>query len=81
MGRRQTGDGHPEGTAAHIVQARLMTEGDALGITAVFAADAHMQVRPHPTSTGHRHLDQLADAQDVQLLEGVLGQYLRSPHI
>ena len=38
----QTGDGHTEGGAGHVVQAHLVAELHAAGIAAVLAADAQV---------------------------------------
>ena len=45
LGRRQAGDRHPERRAAHVVQPDLVAERDRLGIAAVLAADAKLDVR------------------------------------
>ena len=67
----QTCDRHTEGRAADIVQTNLVAELDAGRISTVLAADAQTQVGTGLTAIMCSHLDQLADADLVQMLERI----------
>ena len=74
--RGQSGDRHAERRARHVVHADLVAERDAVGVTAVLAADPDLQVLAvlllaRLAALGHADLDQLADAVDVDRLERV----------
>src|SRR4029079_7569701 len=44
LGGRQAGDRHAEWRAAHVIHADFVAEVDAVGVAAVFAADADFEV-------------------------------------
>ena len=67
----QTGDGNTEGRAADIVQTNIVAELNTGGIAAVLAADAQTQVRVGGAAVSSSHLDQLANADLVQMLERI----------
>ena len=67
----QTGDGHTEGRAGHVVQAHLVAELHAGGVAAVLAADAQAQVGTGGAAQLRGHLDQLAYALLVQVSERI----------
>ena len=67
LGSRQTGDGHAEGGAGHIVQPGAVAELHAGGIAAVLAADAQVQIGIRAPAQLRRHLHQTAHAGLVQL--------------
>src|SRR5579883_171366 len=67
----QAGDGDAEGRAAYIVEADLVAELDALGIAAMFAADAELQGRIRSASLLGGHLHELAHAFAVERLERI----------
>src|SRR5438045_1899068 len=69
LGRRQPGDRHAEGRAAHVVHADLVAEMHAVGVAAVLAADADLQVLvvlrlPRLAPLLDADVDELADAAD-----------------
>ena len=68
----QTGDGHTEGRAGHIVQTGAVAELHGGGIAAVLAADTQMQVGVHAAAQLAGHIHQLADALLIQLGEGII---------
>ena len=68
----QTGDGHTEGRAGHIVQTGAVAELHGGGIAAVLAADTQMQVGVHAAAQLAGHIHQLADALLIQLGEGIV---------
>ena len=67
----QTGDRHTEGRAADVVQTDVVAELHARGIAAVLAADAQTQIGAGLTTVVGSHLDQLADADLIQMLERI----------
>ena len=67
----QTGDGHTEGGAGHIVQAHLVAELHGSGVAAVLAADAHMDVGAGLMAQLDGHGHQLAHALLIQVGEGI----------
>ena len=67
----QTSDGNTEGRAADIVQTNIVAELNAGGVTAVLAADAQTQIRVGGAAVSSSHLDQLANADLVQMLERI----------
>ena len=67
----QTGDRHTEGRAADVVQTNVVAELHARGIAAVLAADAQTQIGAGLTAIVGSHLDQLADADLIQMLERI----------
>jgi len=67
----QTCDGHTEGRAADVVQADVVAELHARGVAAVLAADAQAQIGAGLTAVMCSHLDQLADADLIQMLERI----------
>ena len=71
LGSSQTCDRHTEGRAADVVQTNIVAELDAGRIAAVLAADAQTQVGTGLTAVMCSHLDQLADADLVQMLERI----------
>ena len=65
----QTGDGHTEGGAGHIVQTHAVAELHAGGVAAVLAADAQMDVGAGGAAQLAGHIHQLAEAdveQDIR---------------
>ena len=66
----QTGDGHTEGRAGHIVQTGAVAELHGGGIAAVLAADTQMQVGVHAAAQFAGHIHQLADALLISLAKG-----------
>src|SRR5665647_2110090 len=60
-----------ERRAAHVVHAGAVAELDALGIAAVLAADAHLEVGPGAAAPLDAHLHELADALLVEGRERV----------
>ena len=76
LGGGQPGDRHAERRAGDVVHAHLVAEGDAVGVAAVLAADADLQVLAvlllaRLAALGDADLDQLADPVDVERLERV----------
>ena len=67
----QTCDRHTEGRAADVVEANVVAELDARGVAAVLAADAQAQVGAGLAAVVCGHLDQLADADLIQVLERI----------
>ena len=55
----------------------MVAEADRSGVPALLAADADLEVRPHRAAVPDRHVDQLADALDVEHLERVVLQDAR----
>src|SRR5436309_12944768 len=76
LGRGEPGDGHPEGRAAHVVEADFVEKFDRRGIATVLAADADFQIRPAAPAFLDGHLDQPTYADPIDGLERVLGQDL-----
>src|SRR5687767_5035323 len=64
------GDRNPERRAADVIDSRLVKEGDAVGVSAVLAADAELEsgLRLPPALTRDPH--QLADPRLIDRLEG-----------
>ena len=71
---RQSGDGHAEGGAAHVVHADGMAEGDAAGVAAVFSTDANFELWFDATSEVGPQFDQLSHSSAVKHLEGIIWQ-------
>ena len=71
---RRAGPRHPERRAAHVVEAGLVEEADRRRVAAVLAADADLEARPGGPAPLGPELDQLADAVEVDGLEGVARQ-------
>ena len=69
MGGGQAGDGYAEGGAGDVVEAQAVAEGDALGVAAVLAADADLQVRAHLAPGLHGQFDQLAHAIGAKIVD------------
>ena len=67
----QTGDGHTEGRAGHVVQANTVAELDGGGIAAVLTADTQLQVGASAAAQLSGHLDQLTNTVLVQAGEGI----------
>ena len=67
----EAGNGHTEGRAADVVQTNIVAELHARGIAAVLTADAQAQVGAGLTAVMCSHLDQLADADLIQMLERI----------
>ena len=67
----QTGDRHTEGRAADVVQTNVVAELHARGVAAVLAADAQTQIVAGLAAIMGSHLDQLADADLIQMLERI----------
>src|SRR5262249_47660947 len=61
----------PEWTARDVVQAQLVAEADAVGVAAVLAADADLDVVPAGPAALDPNFHQLADALEVDRLERV----------
>src|SRR5579859_7676970 len=74
--RRQSCYRHAVGRATDVVEADHVAELDAVGVAAVFAADAHFQVRVGGAAFLYRHTHELAYAFAVERLEGVGGENL-----
>ncbi len=74
LGGGQAGHRDPEGRAAHVVEPGVVEEADRLGVAAVLAADADLEVRPGGPAPLGPEADQLADAVGVDHLEGVARQ-------
>src|SRR5512137_2281122 len=72
-GRREPGDGHPEGRAADVVQPDEVAELDRGRLAAVLAADAQLDPGPRLPALLDGHTHELADAVAVEDLERVLG--------
>ena len=68
---RHSGDRHPEGRAADVVETRLVEKDDRGRISAVLAADADLQVGAGLAALLHAQANQLADAPGVEGLEGI----------
>src|SRR4051812_38048192 len=76
LGGREAGDRHAEGRAAHVVHADLVAEVHAVGVAAVLAADADLQVLvvlrlPRLAALLDADVDELADAAHVDRLERI----------
>src|SRR3954468_12760733 len=69
LGGRHARDRHPVRRAAHVVEARHVEEGDRLGIAAVLAADAQLEVRLGLASRPRSEPHQPPDARLVDGLE------------
>ncbi len=74
VGRRQPGNGHPEGRTGDIVQSDLVAEDDRRGVAAMLAANAQLDVPTGGAPFFHRHFDQLADTVLVQRHERIFRQ-------
>jgi hypothetical protein len=78
LGRSQSGDRHAEWRAAHVIHADFVAEVDAVRVAAMFATNADFEVLVVLRLTTiaaflDADVDQLADAVDVDRLEGVDG--------
>src|SRR5258706_1010815 len=71
MRRRESCDRHSERAAAYVVQPHLVAELYALGVAAVFAADAAFEVGLGLASQLDGHSHELAYAADIEGLERV----------
>src|SRR5262245_40177640 len=69
--RRQPGDRYAEGRTTHVVQADLVTELDAVGVAAVLAADADLEVTACAAALLDADLHQPADTVKVDCLERI----------
>src|SRR5690606_17885386 len=76
LSRREPRDWHPEGAAAHVVEADLVAEVDARRVAAVLAADAELELAVHRAALLDRHGYELADTGGVERLERVLFENL-----
>jgi hypothetical protein len=54
MAALQWGDRYPERAARDVVQVDIVEAGDTAGVTAVFAADGGLEVRPGGPALVHR---------------------------
>src|SRR5881296_3355981 len=70
--RGETGDGHAERRAGHVVHAHMVTELHRRGLAAVLSTNADLQVGPGSPAEPDRQLDELADALLVEHLERVV---------
>ena len=52
----EAGDGDAVGGAGHVVEAKVVAEGDALRLAAMLAADAQLDVRAHLLGLGDSDL-------------------------
>src|SRR6185437_11101745 len=71
LGGGETGDGDPEGGTADVVEAGVVEGMDGLGVAAVLATDADLEVRPGLAAPGGAQADELTDAVAVDGLERV----------
>ena len=67
----EAGDGNTVGRAADVVQANVVAELNTAGIAAVLTADAQTQVGVGLAAVMGSHLNQLANADLVQMLERI----------
>jgi hypothetical protein len=70
LGGGDAGDRHPEGRAADVVQAGHVEERDRVGVAAVLAADAELEVRARLAADPGGEAHEPADAGAVDRLEG-----------
>src|SRR2546423_13412928 len=70
--RREPGNRDAERRARHVVHPHMVTELDRGGLTAVLAADPHLQVVAAAPAQPHGELDQLAATVLVEHLEGIV---------
>ena len=75
----QTGDGHAERRAGHVVHADAVAELDGARLAAVLAADADFQVRVGLAAAFDGSFHQLADAFVVEDGGGIVGENLAIP--
>src|SRR3954463_13496671 len=68
---REARDGDAEGGAAHVIESHVVAELDGLGIAAVFAADAALEILARRASLLNGHPHQYSDAAGVEGLERV----------
>src|SRR5262245_55344639 len=73
LGRGQPRDRHAEGAAADVVEPDFVAEFYAVGLAAVFAADADFEVAARGSAFFDAELHQAADAVEVDRLERVFG--------
>ena len=71
LGGGQAGDRHPERRAAHVVEAGVVEEGDRLGVAAVLAAHAELELGLGLPAEPGADAHELADAVGVDRLERV----------
>src|SRR5580698_7072827 len=64
--RSQACDRHSERRGANIVHPHTVAEFHAVGIAAVFSANADLELRPGGTPLGDRPLDQQSDTIDIE---------------
>ncbi len=81
LGRGQPCDRHAERGARDVVHADLVAEHDAIGVSAVLAADAHLEVLAMLLLAGlstfdDAHFNKLAHSLDVDRLKRVDGKDL-----
>src|SRR5688572_33050278 len=74
LGRREARDRDTVGRAADIVQAGAVAELNRLGVAAVLAADADLEVAAGGAAALRADLHQLAHALLVERHEGVVGE-------
>src|SRR4029077_8948062 len=74
LGRGETGDGHTERRAGHVVHAHAVAELHRGRLAAVLPADADLQLGPRSPAELDRQLDELADAFLIEHLERVVPQ-------
>src|SRR5688572_1873179 len=69
--RREAGDRHAEWRTAHVVHAEAVAEGHRVRLSAMFAADAELQVGAAGPPKLAGELDKLSDPLLVEDLEGI----------
>ena len=72
LGGGEFRDGDAEGAAADVVEAELVAEHDGAGFSAVFAADAELELRAGRAAVFAGDLHQATDAGLINLLEWVV---------
>src|SRR5712691_10744219 len=72
LGRGETGDGHAERRAGHVVHAHAVTELHRRRLAAMLPADADLELGPRSPAELDRQLDELADALLIEHLERVV---------
>src|SRR6266513_5576041 len=74
LGRGETGDGHAERRAGHVVHAHTVTELYRRRLAAMLPADADLELGPRAPAQLDGQLDELADALLIEHLERVVPQ-------
>ena len=74
LGGRDPGDRHPVRRAADVVEPDRGEEADAVGVAAVLAADAELQIGVGAAAALRRDAHERADARDVDRLERASGR-------